>query len=93
MPELNIVIKHPTGLHARPASQFVRTAAKFPCDITVRNLTCISPSVNAKSILSVLTLGVVQNNMIQIVATGEKAIEALASLKDLIEANFADNIT
>jgi phosphotransferase system HPr (HPr) family protein len=77
-------------LHARPAAEFVKTAGKFPCNITVCNLTTSGKTVNAKSILSVLTLGVQQNHTIRIETDGEKEEEALKALKELIENNFGE---
>ena len=54
MPEIKMTITHEVGLHARPASMFVQTAAKFSSDIEV---THGETTANAKSILAVLTLG------------------------------------
>ncbi len=47
MPTITLTIGHSAGLHARPAAQFVITAASFPCAITVRNLAKDKPAVNA----------------------------------------------
>jgi phosphotransferase system HPr (HPr) family protein len=88
---LKITITHPSGLHARPASLFVQTANKFNSNIQVQNLTDNSNLVNAKSILSVLTLGVCQNHEIEIVAEGEDAQDAIEALKVLIEDNFGED--
>lgn len=88
---LTIAISHPSGLHARPASLFVQTANKFTSNIQVQNLTDNSNLANAKSILSVLTLGVCQNHEIEIVAEGDDAEDALDALKALIEDNFGED--
>lgn len=90
MQSSDILVTHPVGLHARPAAEFVKTAGKFPCNITVCNLTTAGKTVNAKSILSVLTLGVQQGHTIRIETDGEKEEEALAGLKDLIQTNFGE---
>ncbi len=87
---LNIKVNHPAGLHARPASLFVQTASKFTSDIHVQNLTNESDVANAKSILSVLTLGVVQNHEIEIIAEGEDAESATKALEVLISDNFGE---
>jgi phosphotransferase system HPr (HPr) family protein len=89
--QLKIKVSHPAGLHARPASLFVQTANKFGCDIEVKNLTDESDIANAKSILTVLTLGVMQDHEIEITAEGEDAEEAVAALKELIESNFGED--
>ena len=87
---LKIKITHPTGLHARPASLFVQTANKFSSEIKVKNLTEDSEPSNAKSILGVLTLGVMQDHEIEINASGEDSDEAISALKALVEDNFGE---
>ncbi len=87
---LKIIVTHPAGLHARPASLFVQTANKSASEITVQNLTDQSDVVDAKSILSVLTLGVMQDHEIEIIAEGEDSQQAIDSLKTLIEEDFGE---
>ena len=87
---LKIKVNHPAGLHARPASLFVQTASKFTSNIQVQNLTNESNIANAKSILSVLTLGVVQNHEIEISADGEDAESATKALELLISDDFGE---
>lgn len=91
MADIELTVMHPVGLHARPAAAFVRMASSFPCEIKIRNLTAESPLVNAKSILSVLTLGVNQGHRVLVEANGEKAAEALEALRALIKSNFGEN--
>lgn len=88
---LTITVSHPSGLHARPASLFVQTANKFTSDIQVQNLTDNSDLANAKSILSVLTLGVCQDHQVEIIAEGDDAEDALKALEALIEDNFGED--
>ncbi|MCS6845112.1 MAG: HPr family phosphocarrier protein [Caldilineales bacterium] len=93
MPETfnaTLTVRHAAGLHARPAAQFVKLAGRFPCKITVRKLNSDKPPANAKSPLSVLTLGVNQGDAIELVTEGEQAEEALAALVALIESNFGE---
>jgi len=87
MPEVNITINHPSGLHARPASLFVKEASKFKSTIRV---VCGPKEGNAKSILSVLTLGANQGSCITIKAEGEDSDQALQALTALIESNFGE---
>lgn len=87
MPEVKIVVNHKVGLHARPAAVFVKAANKFASDIQV---TKEDRTINAKSILSVLTLGVNQGTEITIHAEGEDADAALQELVALIEDNFGE---
>ena len=90
MPSIEIVVNHSVGLHARPAAEFVKTASSFPCDIQVCNLTARGAPVNAKSILSVLTLGVTQGHNIRVDEEGEEAEQALTSIRKLVETNFGE---
>ncbi len=91
MPKVQVAVQHKVGLHARPASSFVKLATRFPCNISVRNITTNSDSVaNAKSILSVLALGVQQGHIIGLEADGPDADEALTSLEKLVVANFEE---
>ena len=90
MPSLTLTVQHAVGLHARPAAQFAKLAASFPCVITVRNLTSNKPTANAKSVLSVLTQAVNQGHQILVEAEGDRAEEALTALKELVESNFGE---
>jgi len=90
MPVIQLTITNTSGLHARPAATFVNAAKAFACDITVRNLTTDKPAANAKSILSVITLGVNQGHQIELTAEGADADEALRSLKELVENNMGE---
>jgi phosphocarrier protein HPr len=87
MKTIDITVKHQVGLHARPASLFVKTSQRFDSNITV---THNDKTVNAKSILSVLGLGVTKNANISICADGADADDALKSLKELVENNFGE---
>ena len=87
MTEISFVIKNKVGLHARPASVFVREASKFKSVITV---ICGSTHANAKSILNVLTLEANQGALISIRAEGEDAEAALQALKALNDSNYGD---
>ena len=70
--EFNVIAE--TGIHARPATLLVQTASKFASDI---NLEYKGKSVNLKSIMGVMSLGVGQGA--DVVITAEKeAIEAIA---------------
>lgn len=88
MPEIKLTINHEVGLHARPASMFVQTAAKFLSDIEV---THGETKANAKSILAVLTLGAHKGAEILISAEGEDADQALSALEELVLDNFGEN--
>ncbi len=87
---IELTIQLPTGLHARPAAQFVKTASRYPCAISLRNLSNGTGPSNAKSIMSVLSLGIEQGARIALCADGEQADEALAALRQLLETDLVD---
>lgn len=86
--ETTLTVRHPVGLHARPAALFVKTAGKFRSQIKVRNLTRGLGPVDAKSILSVLTLGVEKSHQIQLQVEGEDEAQAIQALTELVESDF-----
>ncbi len=88
---LKIKIENRLGLHARPAAQFVQTAARFKSDISIARASNETKRVNAKSINAVASFGVRQNEAIRIWADGSDAAEALSALKVLIEAKFGED--
>ena len=90
MAEATIQVKHKVGLHARPAALFVQAAAKFSSKIKVKNLTANGNFVDAKSIIMVLTLGVMKDHEVVIQTEGADADAALDALKALIENNFGE---
>lgn len=90
MAEATIKVKNKVGLHARPASLFVQTASKFSSKIKVKNLTANGDFVDAKSIIMVLTLGVMKDHEVLIQADGADSEEALGALSSLIKNNFGE---
>jgi len=90
--EIHLTVHNNMGLHARPAAALVQTACRFESDITLRNITANSKSVNAKSINQVVTLGVRQGHEIAIAASGVDADQALTALQQLVDANFGEKI-
>ncbi len=89
MQKIKLQVINEVGLHARPASEFVRLAAQFKSDLRVRNLARNSSPVDAKSIISVLTLGVEKGHEIELIGEGDDEGKALEALRDLIESDFA----
>ena len=75
------------GLHARPATFFIQKANEFKSSIWIE---LGDRKVNAKSLLGVLSLGVVKGGEINIIADGEDEAEALAALLHLVETNFGE---
>ena len=79
--EFHIVAE--TGIHARPATLLVQTASKFTSEITLEYK---GKSVNLKSIMGVMSLGVGQNADVKISAEGDDEAEALAAIADTMSA-------
>jgi multiphosphoryl transfer protein len=87
---LSLIVSNELGLHARPAARIVETASGFAADIQLRNVTAGRGPVNAKSIISLMTLAIQQGHQIEFSAVGADAEAALAALRRLAEAKFGD---
>lgn len=83
----DVTVQNSVGLHARPATFFIQRANEFKSSIWVEK---DERRVNAKSLLGVLSLGIVKGTKIQIVADGIDEEDAVKTLVDLIKSNFAD---
>jgi phosphocarrier protein HPr len=90
MKQLTMQIKTEVGLHARPAALFVQQASQFSSDIQIRNLTTESDWVDARSILSVLTLGVEMDHKIELQADGKDEQQAIETLSALVDSGFGE---
>ena len=88
MYERCVMIKNETGLHARPASQFISCAKKFKSSISI-NREGETP-VNAKSVVLLLSAGFCQNEMVHICSEGEDEVEATDTLVSLIDSGFGE---
>ncbi len=75
------------GLHARPAGTLVKVASQFKANI---NIESNGKKANAKSILGVMSLGLVKDSGLKIVTEGEDEKEAATSLVALIERKFVE---
>ena len=83
----DVVIQNQVGLHARPATFFIQKANEYKSSIWVEK---DERKVNAKSLLGVLSLGIVGGTTIKIIADGSDEKEALDGLVSLVESGFAD---
>lgn len=86
MPERTIAVASKVGLHARPASLFSQAAAATGLAVTVTGPN--GRSVNAASILGVLSLGVNHGEFVTLEASGEGAVAALDALASLLERDL-----
>ncbi len=85
-----MVVAYRDGLHARPATLLAKTAAAFSSTITIENLTQGSKPVNAKSPLTILSIGIQRHDRLRIAAEGEDEQEAVEALAQLIAHNFGE---
>ena len=82
-----VMVQNQVGLHARPATFFIQKANEFKSSIWVEKE---ERRVNAKSLLGVLSLGIVGGTNIRIIADGSDEEEAVSSLVELVKSGFAE---
>jgi len=87
MKSIELQIENQVGLHARPATLFVKEAQKHAADITV---SYEGKTVNAKSLLGLLTLGAAKGAVITVAADGDDEETALNTLTALIINKFGE---
>jgi phosphocarrier protein len=80
-------LSNETGLHARPASMLVREAAKYGCDIKIIKG---EKQYNAKSIMSIMSMGAIKGDALIIQTEGPDAERAALELADFIENKIRD---
>ncbi|MBF4577378.1 dihydroxyacetone kinase phosphoryl donor subunit DhaM [Frondihabitans sp. VKM Ac-2883] len=81
--ERSATLVNPSGLHARPAAEFVKHAGAFESTIQING-------VDAKSLLRIMGLGLPKGSTVSIVATGPDAGEAVDALIELVEGGFGE---
>lgn len=82
-----VLINNQVGLHARPATFFIQKANEFKSSIWIEK---DDRRVNAKSLLGVLSLGIVKGTTITIIADGADQEEAIETLSKLIDSDFSE---
>lgn len=82
-----VVVLNQVGLHARPATFFIQCANEFRSSIWIEK---DEKRINAKSLLGVLSLGVVGGTKIKIIADGLDEEEAVGKLVKLVESGFSN---
>ncbi len=88
MTECTFTLSNATGLHARPASLLVQTANKFTDTRIV--LQKGEREVDARSLLSILSLGAAKGDTITIRCEGPREAEAMEALTALVEGGFGE---
>ena len=87
MPAATVTLENTPGIHARPASVFVQTATKFKSKVQIK---AKGKTVDAKSILMIMSMGLVKGTEITIVADGPDEADAVKALKELVESKFGE---
>lgn len=82
-----VTIENSSGLHARPAQQFVQAAQQFSSEIKIGNG---EQKVDGKSILGLMTLALGKGTTVTIEANGEDEQRAVDSLVKLVESKFGE---
>lgn len=88
MIEKTLIVKNRAGIHARPAALIAQTANKYACEVT---LTHDETSVNAKSIMGIITMAAAYNTSLTVQAEGADEQEAVQALEALFDSKFAED--
>ncbi len=83
----DVMVQNQVGLHARPATFFIQKANEFKAAIWIEKE---ERRVNAKSLLGILSLGIVGGTQIKIIADGVDENAAVEGLIELVESGFAE---
>jgi len=83
-----VTILNTQGMHARPAMQLVETASRFQSAVRIRKGDI---SVNAKSIMEVMTLAATQGTVLTLEAEGDDAAEVLQAMARLVADKFHED--
>ncbi len=89
MPSQTVILTNPTGLHARPAKVFAQAAAATGHQV---RLTKDGTTVNARSVLSVLTLDCHMGDEITIEVEGDDAGAVLGDLVTLVRSGLGEQV-
>ena len=83
-----ITVNNEVGLHARPATFFIQKANEFKSSIWIEKE---ERRVNAKSLLGILSLGIVGGTNIRIIADGPDEEAAVKGLVELVDSGFSED--
>lgn len=85
----DVVVQNQVGLHARPATFFIQKANEFKSSIWIEKE---ERRVNAKSLLGILSLGIVGGTSIRVIADGTDEQAAVDGLVSLVESGFSEEL-
>ena len=84
----DVTVQNKVGLHARPATFFIQKANEYKSSIWIEKE---ERRVNAKSLLGILSLGIIGGTTIRIIADGSDVQDAVEGLVDLVDSGFAED--
>jgi len=84
-----VTMTNQVGLHARPATFFIQKANEFQSRIWIER---DERKVNAKSLLGILSMGIVKGGEVDIIADGEDEAEAIEALVALVNSKFGEDV-
>jgi len=87
MVEKLLTVKNRAGIHARPAAIIAQTANRFECEVTLIHEDI---TVNAKSIMGVITMAAGYNTVVKLQTEGADEKEAAQALEELFESKFEE---
>ena len=79
-----VILKNEEGLHARPATEIVKNASKYNCDI---KLEVNGKEYNAKSVIHIMSAGIKNNTQIKIICDGVDENQALVNVLETFKNN------
>lgn len=85
MIEKTLVVRHPHGLHARPAADFYRACRGFQSRVTIQNLSRPESPEVPVSLFNLLQIGVSQGHQVRVRANGVDECDAIRALSAVIE--------
>jgi phosphoenolpyruvate-protein phosphotransferase/dihydroxyacetone kinase phosphotransfer subunit len=88
--KVRLTVRNPHGLHARPAARLISETRPFHSEITIRNLTNQRGPVSVKSLSSLASLEILQDNEIEVSASGDDAVSALDKISLLVREGLGD---
>lgn len=82
-----VLLKNETGLHARPASELAKLASKFKCEVKIY---VNDKTINAKSILAIMSAGIKANTEMEIECEGEDEETAISEIVQAFNNKFGE---
>ena len=89
---VEVEVRNPNGIHARPAVEFVKAASRFVSSITLQNLARGGDPADAKDLFAVARAAARKGHRVRIAAEGEDAASAVTTLRALVESGLGERL-